>query len=192
MKLACADLDACGVPYALVGGLAVSARCEPRFTRDLDLAVAVEGDLEAEQLVSSLIARGYQVMAQVEQEQTGRLATARLLPPRSRVSEGIVVDLLFASSGVEAELVAAADRLEVFPGVEVPTARRSHLIAMKILSMDPATRPQDRLDAINLAREADADEIAEVKAVLELITSRSCQRDKDLAAELDDLLTGLS
>jgi len=192
LKLACADLDACGVPYALVGGLAVSARCEPRFTRDLDLAVAVEGDLEAEQLVSSLIARGYQVMAQVEQEQTGRLATARLLPPRSRVSEGIVVDLLFASSGVEAELVAAADRLEVFPGVEVPTARRSHLIAMKILSMDPATRPQDRLDAINLAREADADEIAEVKAVLELITSRSCQRDKDLAAELDDLLTGLS
>lgn len=180
------------MPYALVGGLAVSARCEPRFTRDLDLAVAVEGDLEAEQLVSSLIARGYQVMAQVEQEQTGRLATARLLPPRSRVSEGIVVDLLFASSGVEAELVAAADRLEVFPGVEVPTARRSHLIAMKILSMDPATRPQDRLDAINLAREADADEIAEVKAVLELITSRSCQRDKDLAAELDDLLTGLS
>lgn len=30
--------------WALVGGLAVSARAEPRFTRDIDLAVVVEDD----------------------------------------------------------------------------------------------------------------------------------------------------
>lgn len=29
-----------GADFALVGGIAVSARTEPRFTRDLDLAVA--------------------------------------------------------------------------------------------------------------------------------------------------------
>jgi hypothetical protein len=29
------------VPWALIGGLAVSVRAEPRFTRDIDLAVAV-------------------------------------------------------------------------------------------------------------------------------------------------------
>jgi len=33
---------------ALVGGLAVSARTEPRFTRDLDVAVAVPDDAGAE------------------------------------------------------------------------------------------------------------------------------------------------
>ena len=33
-----------GVGFALVGGLAVSARTEPRFTRDLDFAIAVADD----------------------------------------------------------------------------------------------------------------------------------------------------
>jgi hypothetical protein len=37
--------------WALVGGLAVSVRTEPRFTRDVDLAVAVFDDNEAEALI---------------------------------------------------------------------------------------------------------------------------------------------
>ncbi len=32
------------VPFALVGGLAVSIRGEVRFTRDVDIAVSVDGD----------------------------------------------------------------------------------------------------------------------------------------------------
>jgi len=42
---------------ALVGGLAVSARTEPRFTRDLDFAIAVENDAEAESIVFGVEAR---------------------------------------------------------------------------------------------------------------------------------------
>ena len=34
--------------FALIGGLAVSARSEPRFTRDADFAVSVGSDAEAE------------------------------------------------------------------------------------------------------------------------------------------------
>jgi hypothetical protein len=34
--------------FALVGGLAVSARAEPRMTRDADLAVVVNDDHDAE------------------------------------------------------------------------------------------------------------------------------------------------
>lgn len=41
--------------WALVGGLAVSVRTEPRFTRDLDLAVAVSNDREAESILSENI-----------------------------------------------------------------------------------------------------------------------------------------
>lgn len=38
------------MPWALVGGLAISARIEPRFTRDLDIAIAVENDARAEEV----------------------------------------------------------------------------------------------------------------------------------------------
>lgn len=42
------DVRSIGRGFALVGGLAVSARTEPRLTRDTDLAVAVADDVEAE------------------------------------------------------------------------------------------------------------------------------------------------
>ena len=38
---AASDLGALGARFALVGGLAVSAWGEPRYTRDVDLAVGV-------------------------------------------------------------------------------------------------------------------------------------------------------
>lgn len=41
-----AELDLLQVSWAVVGGFAVSARAEPRFTRDVDVAVAVGGDDE--------------------------------------------------------------------------------------------------------------------------------------------------
>jgi hypothetical protein len=44
-------LDSLGYERALVGGLAVSVRSEPRFTRDVDLAIALDDDREAESLV---------------------------------------------------------------------------------------------------------------------------------------------
>ncbi len=37
-------LDAQGVPYAVIGGLALQHWGEPRFTRDVDLTVVVPGD----------------------------------------------------------------------------------------------------------------------------------------------------
>ncbi|OLC82383.1 MAG: hypothetical protein AUH72_06885 [Acidobacteria bacterium 13_1_40CM_4_65_8] len=72
------DLTEIRTSFALVGGLAVSARTEPRFTRDADLAVALASDAEAEALIHSLRARDYGIEAVVEQEAVGRLATVRL------------------------------------------------------------------------------------------------------------------
>ncbi len=40
--------------------------------RDIDLAIALESDREAETLVRALMARGYRVLAQVEQESLPR------------------------------------------------------------------------------------------------------------------------
>jgi len=70
-----ADLTEAKVAFALIGGLAVSARTEPRFTRDADLAVAIGSDAEAEALIHNLRARGYGIEAILEQEAVGRLAT---------------------------------------------------------------------------------------------------------------------
>lgn len=47
-------------PFAIVGGLAVAARAEPRLTRDVDLAVAVEGEREVIDAAEWLVVRGDQ------------------------------------------------------------------------------------------------------------------------------------
>ena len=75
------ELDSQGKRWSVVGGLAVSGRAAPRFTQDADLAVAVQGDREAESLIRWLQGRGYVVLATVEQQAVGRLATVRLVPP---------------------------------------------------------------------------------------------------------------
>lgn len=104
------DLRFLNARHALVGGHAVSARTEPRFTRDLDLAVAVADDRHAEQLVGSLRARGYRIVALIEQEAVGRLATVRL---EHGSAPGVTIDLLFATAGVEPEVVAGAAPLRL-------------------------------------------------------------------------------
>jgi hypothetical protein len=62
---------------------------------------------------------------------------------RGEDEEGIVLDLLFASSGIEPEIVMASEVLEILPGLELPVARTSHLIALKVLSRDDVRRPTD-------------------------------------------------
>ena len=109
LRRVCAELTAAEIRYALVGGLAVSARAEPRLTRDVDLAIAAADDDAAEAIVRALASRGYQVATVLEHTGTGRLATVRLSAPDGRV----LVDLLFASCGIESEIVAAAQPLEI-------------------------------------------------------------------------------
>ena len=153
-------LDERNVPYAVVGGLATSARGEARFTRDVDLAVSVHDDGEAEQVLFELSRTGYTVVATVEQDATGRLATARLRAP-----DGVACDLVFATSGVEAEVVANAERLELFPGLFLLTASVESLLAMKTLSATPQ-RPRDLEDIRSmLAANPDFDE----RVVVELL-----------------------
>ncbi len=76
----------------------MSVWTDPRFTRDVDLAVTVRADVDAQRLVRRLAQRNYRLLATVEQKATGRFATARLLPP-GEIEDGMVVDLSFASSG---------------------------------------------------------------------------------------------
>ena len=180
------DLTEIHVSFALVGGLAVSARTEPRFTRDADIAVAVASDAEAEALIHSLRARNYGIEAVVEQQSVGRLATVRLTP--SDVPQAPVIDLLFASSGIEPEVVADAEPIDLLPTLRIGIARTGHLIALKVLSRDDGTRPQDLVDLRALLRFASIDELTRAREALALITARGYHRGRALLADLTDLV----
>lgn len=173
-----ATASALGHGCALVGGFAVSVRTAPRFTRDVDFAVAVSSDAEAEAMVRSLLAEGHELVAVVEQEARARLATARLL-----CNTGDLVDLLFASSGIEAETVAAADVMEVVPGFALPVASVGHLIAMKLLSQSDQ-RLVDRSDLQALLTLASPDDLAAAACAVTLIEERGFARGRDLTGDL--------
>jgi len=172
-----ADLVAAKARFAVVGGHAVSARTQPRFTRDIDLAVAVADDRQAEALVGGLVPRGYRVVAILEQEGTGRLATVRL---EHASAPGVVVDLLFATAGVEPEVVAGATPLQVLDGVVLPVASVGHLLALKTLSTDDSKRPQDRVDICALLGVATAADVQVAEETLTAMTQRGCNRGRDL------------
>ncbi len=188
LRAAMLDLAELRLRWALVGGLAVSARTEPRFTRDVDLVIAARSDADAEQAVHALRLRGYRILALVEQEAAGRLATARLAPP-GEDDAGIILDILFASSGIEAEVAEMADVLEVLPGLRVPVAGVGHLLALKLLSRDSRTRPQDQVDLAGLRRVAAPADVDAARRAVALIHARGFQRDRDLPRDLERLVT---
>jgi DNA-binding MarR family transcriptional regulator len=171
-------LTEAGFRWALVGGLAVSVRADPRFTRDIDLAVEVTSDGQAEALVRRLVAEGFVVSAALEHDVLRRLATVRLLPP-GQPADGVIVDLLFASSGIEGDICRDAERLEIVPGVTVPVARAGHLLAQKILSRGP-DRPQDEVDIQSVLADLDTHELERCRRALREVVARGANRGKDL------------
>ncbi len=173
--------------WAVIGGLAVSARAEPRTTRDVDLVVAVADDADAESLVFELQSRGYRVLLALEQVSVGRLSTVRLSAPGTG-PHGVVVDLLFASSGIESEIVEAAELIEIVPGLAIPIARLGHLLALKVLARDDRRRPQDWDDIRALLSEASPADVDEAGHALALIEQRGYQRERPLVEQLEQIL----
>ena len=179
-----ADLNAEGIRFALVGGLAVSVQIEARFTRDLDFAVACPDDREAERIVAALQRRSYKIETLLEHESRNRLATVRLLPPEADASAAMI-DLLFASAGIEQEVVTEATSTTLPGGVRAPVARIGHLIALKLLASDALRRPQDEVDIANLVRAADEPELERARKAVRSIVERGFHRGRDLEGDLD-------
>jgi predicted nucleotidyltransferase len=180
-------LDDLGCRWALVGGHAVSARTAPRFTRDVDLSASVADDEEAETIIRGLHARGYRVVQLIEHEPTGRLGTARMIVPGS-MSDDPNLDVLFASCGIEPDIVDAATLLEIEPGIVVPVATAGHLIAMKLLAADAVRRPQDLVDLVVLIERAKDQDIRDARDAIQRIHARGFDRGRDLSSQLDALL----
>lgn len=174
------SLDALDVPFAIVGGIAVSVRAEVRATRDLDLAVALEQQ-RLEEVVHTLRGEGYWFDGEFENMVTGETATIRLL------ADGMLIDLLAASSGVEAEIVANATIVDLEPVGRVAVATAADLLALKTLAWSEA-RPQDLLDARALLRTNPDIDLDRTRWLLRLIAARGCERGVDLIGRLESWL----
>lgn len=179
------ELDRREIDWALVGGMAVGSRAEPRTTRDIDVVVIVEDDEEVESLVADLRGSGYRILSALEHQDLERLATVRMTGPQG--AQGVVVDLLFASSGIESSIAREAERLEIVPGLVVPVARTGHLI-LELLARDDRSRPQDAADLRALVDRADPEEIARARASARAIQDAGADRGRDLAAALEEVL----
>lgn len=180
-----AFLDEIDVRYALIGGLAVSVHSEPRFTSDVDLVVAVSSDEESESIIYQLVNRGYQTNSVIEQDQSGRLATARL-----QLGDHAVTDVLFASSGVEHEIVDGAVLVEIVPTLILPVAQIGDLIVLKLLASSE-DRPQDQMDIRNLLDVADSKDIERARWIAGQIMQRGTNRGRELVELLNQTTQGI-
>lgn len=182
LRQAAKDLSALHTDVAVVGGIAVSARTTPRTTNDVDLAVAVADERAAEKLVADMGARGNAVALVLENTATSRLSTVRFL---SVVDKTTYVDLLFGSSGIESDVVAMADAVDLEPDLRLRVAQRGHLLALKVLSLSEKRAHKDQLDIDALLDDIDAADLARARSAAQMIVERGFGRGKDLLADLE-------
>lgn len=175
--------------FALVGGYAVGVYGTPRFTKDIDFTVAVDSDSQAEQILRVFLEDGFRIDPLLVHKEHGTISTARLFLPESR-SRSADFDLLFSFCGVESEIVAAAQPVEILPGLTVPVATLVHLIALKVLS-ERATRPNDRADLAALLGRSGQEEVLAVKKILALIEKRGFGSGQELLKKFDRLVRTL-
>ena len=70
----------------------------------------------------------------------------------------------------------------MLPNLTLGVARTGHLIALKILSRDDVTRPQDLVDLRALGGVASSTELARAQQSLMLITNRGYDRGRNLCS----------
>jgi hypothetical protein len=133
-----AELDAHGVDYALIGGLAVAVWGVPRATKDIDLLILPEAIERAKEAASR---RGFVLAAGPLKFRDG-VSIERV----SRVRDGalLTVDFMLVSEGLTAAWASRTQLRTVERTLSVVS--RDALIAMKIA----AARPQDIADVEKL------------------------------------------
>lgn len=174
--------------YALIGGLAVSFRTIERATRDIDLAVLTKEDQEAEALVRSMQNIGFKAVELAQIRGSTQISNVRML---SAEFPGIYLDLLIGMTGIEAEIVAGATKIEVSSGIVLPVATIPALIAMKVLSSAHKGRRRDIFDLENLILEASNEELKQAEGLVSLIVKRGRNQGEDLNSRLSQLIVEL-
>jgi hypothetical protein len=132
--------EALGLPYMLIGGLAVAMWGEPRATLDVDVTVWVEPD-GMEAAVAGLCAR----FGSLSRDPRAFVSQTHVLPVTT--SQGARADVVFAALPPERESIARAVPKQI-DNHTVMVASVEDLLLMKLVS----ERRKDREDAIRLLR----------------------------------------
>lgn len=150
-----------GIPYALIGGLAVAAWGAPRATEDIDLLADVSPSAE---LDAVLRAAGFEA-------DWRRGAPDDPIPLLLRLcsSSGPEVDVVCATRTWEREMLGRAPRLRLAQALEIPVVGVEDLIVLKLLAGGPA----DLADVADLLGRVgplpELDKRAAARGVLELL-----------------------
>lgn len=99
------------------------------------------------------------------------------------------VDLLFASSGIEPEVVERSERLQIADGMWLPVASVGDLLALKLLAVDEY-RATDRSDLRALSGVATADDWSVAEEAVGLVEARGFNRGRALISALAELRAG--
>ncbi len=145
LRACVALLERMGLPYAVMGGLAVRVYGIPRATYDIDITVAIERDRLAE-LYEALTALGYTVpelyaSGWVDQVAGMPVVKARLF----NHTGGLDLDLFLAETPYQRQLLARRVRAEV-DGSTVWLVSPEDLILLKLV----ANRPRDQGDVADI------------------------------------------
>ena len=173
-----AALQAMHHPFAVVDGVAAEGDTA-HVTNAVDFAVGADDDADVQSILDALRAQGFE--ARIAERSKGRMSAAQLDWGDDDVR------LLFASTGIEREIVNDARDAEVTGVGRLRLARVEDLLAVKIVRI-AATRPRDRADAHVLLMQNPELRLGDVSERLALITSRGFHREQDLAAKLQFLL----
>lgn len=149
LRHAWSALERFHAPMAILGGIAVAAWGHARFTKDVDILLAIDGD-QVDDLIESLLKSGMRTMREPPLITIGDVDLVQLLyePPDTFLD--LRIDLLFARS--EFHLQALNRRVSLrLPGLdqEVAVLACEDIIVLKLL----AGRVIDRADAAALLRE---------------------------------------
>ncbi len=165
------------MPYAVIGGIAVSLRGEPRVTADVDLVIAADIG-GAVQLLDALEQTSFEPLCPGVREVVER---AYILPLRHSLS-GVRVDIAIGMSGFERQVIVRATPVD-FGDFSAAIATAEDLLIMKVL----AGRPQDIQDARGIIA-AQIDSL-NWEYCLQLAADLGQVVDQDLVAVINRLLS---
>lgn len=133
-------LDELGMPWVVIGGIAVIARGVPRSTLDVDVTLWAL-DRSPESLLDAF--QRHAIVPRISD--AAAFARERQVLLVRHEPSGVPIDVSLALLPFEEEAIRAGERCD-FAGVSIPVARAEDLLIYKIV----ASRPRDLDDAEKL------------------------------------------